>query len=91
MTLQGVRNSRDTILWRLEASVFELQTVLDERAATQRALVEFERAAEEDAAATESGARVVVPARAKTTRTRKVTKRKLLMNSTSSRARVPPP
>ena len=43
------------ILWRLEASAFKLQTVLDERVATQRALVElacqldeFERAAEED-------------------------------------------
>ena len=54
-TLQAVRNACDTILWRLEASTFELQTVLDERAATQRALLEldrqldeFERAAEED-------------------------------------------
>ena len=54
-TLQGVRNGRDTILWRLEASAFELQSVLDERTATQRALAEldrqldkFERAAEED-------------------------------------------
>ena len=37
-TLQGVRNGRDTILWRLEASAFELKSVLDERAATQRAL-----------------------------------------------------
>ena len=55
MTLQGVHNTRDTILWQLEASAFKLQTVLDEHAATQRALLvldrqldEFERAAEED-------------------------------------------
>ena len=55
-TLQGVRNARDTIFWRLEASAFELQLVLDERAAMQRALAEldrqldeFDRAAEEDA------------------------------------------
>ena len=54
-TLQGIRNARDTILWRLEASAFELKTVLDERTATQRALAEldrqldeFERAAEQD-------------------------------------------
>ena len=54
-TLQGVSNARDTILWRLEASAFELQMVLDEHAATQRVLLvldcqldEFERAAEED-------------------------------------------
>ena len=55
-TLQGVRNARDTILWRLEASAFELKTVLDERKATQRALAwldrqldEFDKAAKEDA------------------------------------------
>ena len=54
-TLQGIRNARDTILWRLEASAFELKTVLDEREATQRALAwldrqldEFDKAAEED-------------------------------------------
>ena len=54
-TLQGVRNARDTILWRLEASVFELKTVLDKCKATQRALTwldhqldEFDKAAEED-------------------------------------------
>ena len=54
-TLQGVRNGRNTILWRLEASAFELQSVLDECAATQRALAEldcqldeFEKVAEED-------------------------------------------
>ena len=54
-TLQDIRIARDTILWRLEASAFELKTVLDKRTATQRALAEldrqlneFERAAEED-------------------------------------------
>ena len=54
-TLQGIRNARNTILWRLKASAFELKTVLDERTAMQRALAEldwkldkFERAAEQD-------------------------------------------
>jgi hypothetical protein len=55
-TLQGLRNARDTIAWRLEASAHELATVLDERSATQRALdrvdqklAEFHAAEEEDA------------------------------------------
>ena len=55
-TLQGIHNAHDTILWRLEASAFELQTVLDERVVMQRALAEldrqldeFDRAAQEDA------------------------------------------
>ena len=54
-TLQGIRNACDTILWRLEAFAFELKTVLDKHAATQRVLLEldrqlneFERAAKED-------------------------------------------
>ena len=53
--LQGIRNACDTILWQLEASAFELKTVLDERTATQNALLkldcqldEFERVAEMD-------------------------------------------
>ena len=55
-TLQGVRNARDTILWQLEASAFELKTVLDECEVTQRALTwldrqldEFDKVAKEDA------------------------------------------
>ena len=46
-TLQGIRNARDTILWRLEASAFELKTVLDEHTATQRALAELDRQLDE--------------------------------------------
>jgi hypothetical protein len=41
-TLQG-----DTILWQLEASTFELKTVLDERTATQNALLELDRQLDE--------------------------------------------
>ena len=37
-TLQGLTNARDTMMWRLESSAYELKCVLDERQATQRAL-----------------------------------------------------
>lgn len=47
-TLQGIHNARDMVLWQLKASAFELQMVLDERVAMQRALAKFGRAAEED-------------------------------------------
>jgi hypothetical protein len=37
-TLQGLLNARDTMLWRLESSAYELKCILDERKSTQKAL-----------------------------------------------------
>ena len=93
-TLQGVRNARDTILWRLEASAFELKMVLDEREATQRASpgwivnsMSSTRRPRKTLAVSETGAWVGALARAKvTTKTRKVRRRKSSTSSTSSRA-----
>jgi hypothetical protein len=101
MTLQGVRNARDTILWRLKVSVFKLKMVLDERAAMQRArseldrqLDEFERAAEEDAGGVRDwGAGGGVgegEGEDENKEGEEERRRKSSTSSTSSHARVPP-